>query len=341
MLKKRERRITVSSKAYPTYTLEQAINYVVSTKKAEGLRVNTLKDYANHWRYFCGWLINHYEIKDVGEINVDVIRNHVNYMKHDAKRYEGHKFITDDQGIGLSDTTINIRLRTLKAIFNQLEKDDIIEVSPTRNIKLIRMDEDLVEAFTPEQVKALLSQPNQKDFVGYRDYVAMVLLLDTGMRANELIGLKCDDIDLQSRLITLTGQQNKNRKPRIMPISHLSVKLLHQLVSENRKSFSSNRLFLSCFGEPLGQNQFNKRLKYYGDKAGISKKIKCTAHVFRHTMAKTYILNGGDPFSLQRILGHYDLRMTRRYIQMNSEDLLKQHSDFSPVRNIRGYSYEK
>jgi integrase/recombinase XerD len=120
-----------------------------------------------------------------------------------------------------------------------------------------------------------------------------------------------------------------------MPISHLSVKLLHQLITENKKSFASSRMFLSCYGEPLGQNQFNKRLKYYGEKAGIGKEIRCTAHTFRHYMAKTYILNGGDPFTLQRILGHYDLRMTRRYIQMNSSDLVNQHSEFSPVKNLK------
>ncbi|CAM3248319.1 tyrosine-type recombinase/integrase [Paenibacillus taichungensis] len=336
MLKKRERRMAINNKVYPAYTFEQGINYVITTKKSEGLRERTLIDYAKHWGYFITWVEKNYEIHEVGQITTEMIRNHVNYMKHDAKRYEGHKHIIGEHGTGHSDTTINIRLRTLKAIFNQLERDEIIEMNPTNSIKLIRTDEDLVEALTSEQIKILLSQPNQKDFVGYRDYVAMVLLLDTGMRANELMSLKCEDIDFQSRLITLSGQQNKNRKPRIVPMSHLTVKLLHQLVSENRRSFASSRLFLSCYGDPLGQNHFNKRLKYYGQKAGFGRDIKCTAHIFRHTMAKNYILNGGDPFTLQRILGHYDLRMTRRYIQMDSQDLLKQHGDFSLIKTLRG-----
>jgi integrase/recombinase XerD len=181
----------------------------------------------------------------------------------------------------------------------------------------------------------LLQQPNKKDYVGFRDYCAMVLLLDTGLRANELISLKTEHIDFQSRVIVLSGQQNKNRKPRIVPISHTTVKLLHQLVTENKASFASERLFLSCYGEPLGQNQFNKRLKYYGQLAGIDKEIRCTAHTFRHTFAKNYILNGGDSFTLQRILGHYDLRMTRRYIQMDRNDLVNQHTQFSPLNSIR------
>jgi integrase/recombinase XerD len=123
MLKRRERRKQLKElgalRDYPLYTLQQAIDYVVSAKKAEGLRERTLTDYSKHWGYFTKWLVQYYaEVHYVSEITVDMIRNHVNYMRHDAKRYDGHKYISGEQGIGLSNTTINIRLRTLKAIFN-------------------------------------------------------------------------------------------------------------------------------------------------------------------------------------------------------------------------------
>lgn len=58
---------------------------MISAKKAEGLRERTLLDYAKHWSYFKKWLVQHYEINEVAEITVDLVRNHVNYMKHDAK----------------------------------------------------------------------------------------------------------------------------------------------------------------------------------------------------------------------------------------------------------------
>ena len=103
----------------------------------------------------------------------------------------------------------------------------------------------------------------------FRDYVAMILLLDSGIRANELLSLRAADVDFQTRFITLGGDKNKNRKPRIVPISAHTVKLLLQLINENKKHFSTDRIFLSSYGEPLGQNHFNKRLKYYAEKAGI------------------------------------------------------------------------
>ncbi len=73
--------------------------------------------------------------------------------------------------------------------------------------------------------------------MGYRDYVAMILLLDSGIRANELLSLRTGDVDFQTRFITLGGEKNKNRKPRIVPISAHTVKLLLQLINENKKHF--------------------------------------------------------------------------------------------------------
>ena len=151
-------------------------------------------------------------------------------------------------------------------MFNYLEREELIELNLLDNVRLLKQDIDLSDAFTDDEVKSLLREPNQRDYVGFRDYVAMILLLDSGMRANELLSLRTSHIDFQTRFITLSGEQNKNRKPRYVPISAHTVKLLIQLISENKNHFSTDRIFLSSFGEPLGQNHFNKRLKFYVEK---------------------------------------------------------------------------
>lgn len=333
----RQKRVSerVNSKEYPELTFKQAIDLVVSAKRAEGLRERTLNDYEKLWGYFLDWLNEHCEFQYVSELTPEVFRNYINYMKYDRKKYDGHKYIdSDKQEIGLSDTTINISIRTLRAIFNQLQRDELIEVNPIAKIKLLRTDIDLTNCFTDEEIKAVLQQPNQKDYVGFRDFVAMNLLLDTGIRANELISLRVGSIDFQTRFITLQGEQNKNRKPRLVPFSAYLSKLLLQLISENQEHFKTDRIFLSSYGEPLGQNQFNKRLKYYADKAGITGK-KVTAHVYRHTWARSMTLNGADPFTLQKMGGWSDIRTMRRYIQMDTEDMRKSHDEYSPVNRIR------
>lgn len=337
-LKKKQRRTPVGKILdkvnYPQLTLDQAIDLVISTKTAEGLRERTLFDYRQQWGYFVSWLNDNYEVEYVDELTPQVFRDHINYMKYDARRYDGHKYINaEQQRVGLSDTTINIRLRTLKAVFNQLEREQLIEVNPMRSVKLIRQDIDLTNCLTDEEVKAILQQPNRRDYVGFRDYVAIILMLDSGLRITEMLRLRAENIDFQTRFITVSGEDSKNRRPRIVPISPQSIKLLLQLVNENKQHFSTDRIFLSCYGEPLGANQFNKRLKHYGKKAGIDGK-KMTAHVYRHTWAKNMVLNGCDAFTLQKMGGWSDIRTMRRYIQMDTEDIRKGHDSFSPVNKF-------
>ncbi|MED1802929.1 tyrosine-type recombinase/integrase [Brevibacillus porteri] len=337
VLKKRAKRTPIGRRqadtGYPRLTFDQAFDLVVSAKCAEGVRERTLTGYSNHWKQFTKWLRDNYDVEYVDELTSDHFRDHVNYMRYDAKRYDGHKFITSEQRIGLSDTTVNIRLRTLKAVFNHLSREELIEVNPITNVKLIRQDVDLTNCFTDDEVKALLEQPDRRDFVGFRDFVGMTCLLDSGMRASELLGLRIPDIDFQTRFITIPGERSKNRKPRHIPISAHTSKLLLQLISENREHFTTDRLFLSCYGEPLSPNHFNKRLKYYGERAGISAK-KMTSHVWRHTWAKGMVLNGADPFTIQKMGGWADIRTMRRYVQMDTEDIRNSHDAYSPVNRF-------
>lgn len=339
-LKKRTRRVPrgdiSASKNYPELTLEQALDLVVQAKRTEGLRERTLRDYEKDYRYFTKWLAEHYpDVEYISDITTGMIRDHIAWMKYDKKRYGDHKYNKHrDHGTGLSDTTINIRLRVLKAIFNQLERDDLIEVNPIASVKLLRQDIDLTNALTDEEIKAILAQPDQRDFVGFRDYVAITLLLDSGLRAGELLNLRVPDIDFKTRFITIDGERSKNRQPRLVPISATTVKLLLRLIEENRRHFSTDRIFLSWEGAPISPNHFNKRLKYYGEKAGISGK-KMTAHVYRHTWARAMILNGCDPFTLQKIGGWSDIRTMRRYIQMDTREMRESHDAYSPLGRYR------
>lgn len=333
-LKKRTKRIS-TDRNYPRLTFEQALDMAISAKKAEGLRDRTIKDYVKHYGYFIKWLSDNYpDAKYIDDVTTVILRDFVLYMKHDARRYDGHKYIASDkQREGLTDTTINIRLRTLKALFGQLERDELIEVNPAAPVKLIRQDVDLTNSLTDEEVTAILAQPDRRDFVGFRDYVAICTLLDSGMRVSEMLSLRASDIDFQTRFITLPGERNKNRKPRLVPISAQVAKLLLQLIEENRTHYTTDRIFLSCYGDPVTANHFNKRLKYYGEKAGIEGK-KMTAHVYRHTWARAMVLNGADIFTLQKMGGWQDVRTMRRYVQMDTRDVRLSHDQNSPINKF-------
>ncbi|MFS0559618.1 site-specific integrase [Terribacillus sp. 179-K 1B1 HS] len=335
--KTRKRVVALSEKVkeYPELSLDQALEIVVAGKRAEGVRDRTLRDYVKMFGYFREWLDENYEVSHVGELTAEMFRNYINYMKYDKPRYGGHKFITADQGVGLSDTTININLRALIALFNFLEREELIPVSPMRNIKLLRFDQnDLTNALTDDEVRRILAVPNLKEYVSFRDYVAINILLDCGLRAQELLSLRTANIDFQTRFIHIDADKSKNRKERMVPMSTHTSKLILRLITENNEHFRTDRLFLSSYGEPLGQNHFNKRLKYYAEKAGVTAK-KRTAHVYRHTWAKNMVLEGCDAFTLQKLGGWSDIRTMRRYIQMDIKEMREKHDQFSPFVSNR------
>jgi integrase/recombinase XerD len=92
-------------------------------------------------------------------------------------------------------------------------------------------------------------------------------------------------------------------------------------------------LFVSLDGLKMTGRTFQETLKEYGKRAGI-KGVRVSPHTLRHTFAKMYILNGGDPYSLQEILGHTTQDMVKIYVNLWKPEKKIQHQKASPIRNL-------
>lgn len=262
----------------------------------------------------------------VNDITTRMIREYMVYMT------EEH--VNEKTGeIGVSPYTVNSRIRFLKTFFNALFQEEIIDKNPVNDVKMMRVDEDTFDPLSDDEVERILGVPNTREYAQFRDLVGMYLMLDTGIRLSELCNLEISDIDFKSRCIILPAHKNKNRKPRIMPLSNQVVKMLLELVNENKAHFDSAHVFLANCGTPYQANSFRRRLHQYKEKAGIDKRV--SLHAFRHLFCGNYILNGGDVFSLQRIVGHADISTTRKYMQVDESAVRHQHAQFSPVLRIR------
>src|SRR5699024_11273728 len=139
---------------------------------------------------------------------------------------------------------------------------------------------------------------------------------------NEVCALEVSEVDFKTRSILLPATKTKNRKPRLLPLSNQVVKLLMELVTENKAHFDTGYVFLSNIGTKYNPNSFRKRLNIYRDKAGLNKRV--SPHLFRHMFCKNFILNGGDIFTLQRIVGHANISTTRKYIQLDNDEIRNQ-----------------
>ena len=234
---------------------------------------------------------------------------------------------------GLSVYTINIRLRNLKTIFRFLFNEEIITKNPTSNIPLVKDDaHEEVQGLTDEEIDSILASYDDKLFAQWRDKTLVLLLLDTGLRINEAISLTAEQIDFQQNTLLVPSNIAKNRKYREIPISREISKRLKQLLDETEQYFGEGcQLFMNAYGDHFTADAFRRRLNRLKVKLDIP---KLHPHMFRHTFARNYILNGGDLFTLQKILDHADIQTTRKYIQMDSEHIRQQHNKFSPVRRL-------
>ncbi|GIN10135.1 tyrosine recombinase XerC [Shouchella clausii] len=230
---------------------------------------------------------------------------------------------------GIKATTINTRLRALRAFFNYLEAEGMIAESPFHSISLVKAKKEVIETFTREQMRDILEQPNKSTFTGLRDYTIMALMLDTGVRARELVDLKVGDIRWDDNTILVDGKGNKER---LVPIQTTLKKQLRKYVAV-RGQLPTETLFVNIDDQPLSKRRVQEFVALYGRRANI-KNVRCSPHTFRHTFAKMSVQNGADVFALQKILGHTSLEMVRNYVNLFSVDVAEKHRKFSPMENL-------
>lgn len=327
---KERRAVTSAADSFPELTFQEALELFVNAKKAEGMRPRTIHDYHKHMEWFRRFLSEFYpDVTTIQQLTVDIIRHYINYLKDERNPYAGDK--TREKAVkGLSVNTINIRLRTLRAMCRFWTVEGYLPVNLMEKIKLLRTDSvDDLTGYTEKEIKALFNALDVRQYSGFRDKIIMLLLLDTGIRINELVNIKISDLDRKRLTLTVPAEIAKNRKTRTIPVSRKVMKLLFELYEENKFYFEPTEyLFLTAYGEKMFPDTFRRRLWKYAKEAGVE---RATPHKFRHTFARDYLLNGGDLFTLQLILDHADISTTRRYVQMDENHIKQQHMKFSPV----------
>jgi integrase/recombinase XerD len=289
-------------------SLVEMFERFMAQKRTEGLARKTLEDYEVHFGYLLGLLGGDMPKEN---INADLFRAY-NYWMINEK--------------GLSPVTANVRIRTMRAFVRFAFVEVYVDKTIHEKIKTLNTEKDSKESFTTAEVKALLDKVDTSTFAGFRDFVMVCVLLDTIVRISELMAIKLKREQLEAH-------ETKTCRARTVPISTKTCKLLADYMSES-EDFNEGMLFLSYDGRSMLPNTWRRRLSEYGELASFNNK-RVSPHTFRHTGALFYILNGGDPFSLQKILGHSDMSMVRKYIQMTNADVKRQHNAFSPLRNIK------
>jgi integrase/recombinase XerD len=159
----------------------------------------------------------------------------------------------------------------------------------------------------------------------------LLTFLDGMLRLSELIELELTDLSLQARSIRV--RCGKGSKERIAYMGRRLTKAMRDWLQVRGHVPGSDWVFISRSGEKLDKRNVQRILQRLADKA---KGGKVSPHMLRHTGATLFIRGGGDPFSLQRLLGHSDIRTTMIYVHMAGTALREAHAKASPVDRLLG-----
>jgi site-specific recombinase XerD len=230
----------------------------------------------------------------------------------------------------LAPSSVAGRVRTLRAFGSWLEREFDLPNNPLRGVPVPRVPEQLVRSLREPEIRALLAAIDGSEQPD-RDRALVLLLLDTGIRLSEAAGLSVHDVDLLEGRCRVMG---KGSKERVVPVGRKARRAVRQMLARRGNPGASAPLFVGSDGRPLAPHGIQQVMRRLSARADLS--VRCSPHILRHTFARSFLQNGGDVFSLQRILGHSpsSLQVTRRYVDLLDDDLREIHRIASPVDRL-------
>lgn len=327
-------RQSIADVGLPSYTLREAVDFVMNVKRAKNLKERTIDGYIQNMDYFIAWVEDRYGEIGINDVTTAMLREYILWCAQEKEYYGGHPFKSDfdKDRRGLSPASVNVRIRVLRTFFAVLSDEEVIWRNPATNVSLMRQDVDTVVPLTDEELQRFLKAPDQRQWAQWRDYIIIMLILDVGCRLNEVCSLEKSEIDFVKKQIMLPAVKNKNRKSRILPLSTETARLLKQLIAESERLFDTTYVFTTNYGEQLNEKTIQKAFDKYAKKAKIGRSV--SPHVLRHNFATMAAENGMSVFHLQKLLGHAEIATTRKYVQLSADSIADQHARFSPLSRI-------
>jgi site-specific recombinase XerD len=250
-----------------TTSLESLAKGHILNCKTEGKSPKTIETVAGSVKLLWQFLANVGFPTSTDSIGPDELRA----FTRDLKRrpcFSNHPY-AQPQERSLSPHSVNTYLRSIRAFWSWLEGESIITTNPFDRIKMPKAPRKVVAAFTENQIRDLLAAIDTSTTEGQRDYLIIVLFLDTAMRLSELSGLTLDDLRFDDGILKVMGKESKER---LIPVSRVTRQMLWRYLNQTRSLPLNPRchsLFLTFDGLPITGHHIRNRIILYGKRAGI------------------------------------------------------------------------
>lgn len=309
--------------------LDLLIDLFVVSRQIEGKSKKTTEWYRANLNKFAEFATNGHA-PTLADLSLEQGRAFVAHLQGRTMRYEGHGSRPAEAGT-LSPHTVHAYVRTLRAFGSWLLEEGYASSNIFQRLKPPKLPETMIEILSDDEIKRLLAAINPKCYLGARMYAIFLLLLDTGIRASELCGLTLGNVHFGECYMKVRGKGNKER---IVPFGLATKKALLSYLHGYRQAVAEEgeqAVFLGVDGAPLRYAGLAQAVRRLGKSSGVA---RLHPHLFRHTFAVRYLMNGGDIMTLRLILGHTTLEVTQMYLHLAEAHVQVQHSKFSPVDRL-------
>jgi len=289
---------------------------------------NTLASYVYVYRN----LVDYLGDKDIEAVTPEDLTAFITHIRTD---YIPIRFGGDTSP--LSNAGVDLHWKGTRSLF-KWASETLGFKRPDLNMPRPKFKRPHVRPFTEDDIRKLIrhcdytvdkshrgaSAPfRQRRPTAKRDKALILVLLDTGLRIGELLRLKIEEVNFEEgELLIAPFGTGRKTKPRLVVIGTTARRSLWLYVASLQHSRLSDRLF------PMTQNAVRLLLSRLGDRAGVN---DVHPHRFRHSFAIHYLRNGGDIFTLQRLLGHSTLEMVNYYLDIAQSDIALAHRKASAI----------
>lgn len=272
---------------------------------ARGLAQNSINSYQRELKRLLKFLDAESNPAEISSTQLDqFINSDLSQLRHDGKPRK-------------SSSIANTKA-ALNSFLKWLQKSGHINHNPVITTRIVKQ-KNIPNFLLPSEIKALLKVLKEtRGWQAERDFTATSIILHTGIRLSELIGIDVNDIDLDDNRIKI--KRTKGGQPAIKHINAKLKKILQPFIDRrNAIETESPALFLSQWDRRISDRQFALRLEKWALKANIEKRV--TPHVLRHTFATNLYARTKNLIAVQKALGHEYITTTQIYTHIHDEEL--------------------
>lgn len=288
-------------------TITQAFGLFLDDQYLKGNSLHTITDYTNKLRPF----LEQFGERELAELRPENLNEYARHLR------ETHS----------NTITIQSYVRALRAFLNWLYLGDYVEADFCRKFRLPKARKPFLNVLSDREIERVFAvYSDNSNVIHLRNRVILSLMLDAGLRLNEVVTAQVTDLHLPEGYLIVTGKGSKQRAVSfgVTTLEHLKAYL--DAVTPTRA------LLQTAEGEPLTRDTLKNMFRKLKRKSGVE---RLHPHLLRHTFATRYLENGGSIYTLKELLGHTTLKQTQAYLHVAQN---RRHLDFarySPLDNIK------